>query len=279
MNQDTLKLLRLAKGFLGSEDDFKAVRILRKLIKEKRGDHYPAEWLAELYFKRKEWKPALYYAQSAFDASEKKESLNYIIGIAGTAGGKVKLADKAWEALDVFEQDWKGIYVGLYYQTYKEKKIYRAEMISPCLARVSSIPFPNSTLCVGDIVLFDRRGTGSAFSEEENIEIYPFLDRQKRSFYKVFSCRLEPCTLSEFRMLMYLCQRNQVFFDVWSNTTVHFLGSKKQKNPEIYLGLVDANAGKSHYIALAGQRKVDILKVLLDWKGITHKSYDLLRKH
>lgn len=73
MERDTLKLLRLAKGFLDSEDDFKAVRILRKLIKEKRGEHYPAEWLAELYFNRKEWKPALYYAQSAFDASEKKE--------------------------------------------------------------------------------------------------------------------------------------------------------------------------------------------------------------
>jgi hypothetical protein len=279
VEKDTLKLLRLAKGFLDAEDDFKAVRILRKLIKEKRGEHYPAEWLAERYFKRKEWKPALYYAQEAFEASEKKEILNHIIGVSATACNKIEQADKAWEALNVSERDWKGVFVGLYYETYNEKKVYRAEMISPCLARVSSIPFPNSTLCVGDLVLLDRRGTGKAFDEETHIDIYPYLDRMKRTFYKVFSCRLEQCSLSEFRMLLYLCQKNDVFFDVWSNSTVHFLGSKKQKNPEIYLGLENANEGKSHYVALAGQRKLDILKVLLDWKGITHKSYDLLRKH
>ena len=279
MEKDTLKLLRLAKGFLDSEDDFKAVRILRKLIKEKRGEHYPSEWLAELYFNRKEWKPALYYAQSAFDASEKKELLHHIIGVAATACNKIAIAANSWDALGVSEADWKGVFIGLYYETYNEKKVYRAEMLSPCMARVSSIPFPNSSLSVGDIVILDRRGTGKAFDQEEHIDIYPYLDRQKRNFYKVFSCRLEHCSLSEFRMLMYLCQRNQVFFDVWSNTTVHFLGSKKQKNPEIYLGLVNANETKSHYVALAGQRKLDILKVLLDWKGITHKSYDLLRKH
>ena len=205
--------------------------------------------------------------------------LDHIIGTAATACSKQKTADEAWDRLGVSEEDWKGVFIGLFYQDHKEKKVFRAEMISPCTARITSIPFPNSTLSVGDIVLFDRNGNGKAFDDQEHIQIFPHLDRQKRTFYKVFSCRLEQCSLPEFRMLMYLCQKNMVAFDVWSDTTLHFLGSKKQKNPEIYLGLVSSDKGRSHHVALAGQRKIDVLKVLLEWKGITHKSYFMLRKH
>ncbi len=279
LDQDALKLLRLARIYLNKRDDFKAVRILRKLIKEKRGEHFPAEWLAELYFDRRELKPALYYAQSALPHSDHQDKMNHIIGTAATACGKMKLVREAWAALDVQDSDWQDIYIGVEVQEANCKHVYRARMTSPCTAEISSVPFPGSTLNAGDEVLVDRASKGLAYDATESIDILPFLDRLKRHFLKVFSCRLEPCSLSEFRMLMYLCQKKKIYFDVWSNSTVHYLGSKKQKNPEIYLGLVNDQENSSHHVALAGQRKIEVLKVLQDWKGITHKNYYMLRKH
>ena len=279
MHQETLNIIRKAKRYISISDDFRAVRLLRKLVKEKKGESVPFELLAELYFNRREWKPAFYYAEMALPKSLRKNKMWNIYGVCASALGKSSQANKAWKELQLENVEFLERPIGLYYSDYKGNMLLNAQKIGPVHARILSIPVPGSFLNFGDVVLIDRKATSKAYSDGQIIKVHSFLAKLESSHSQTFSSIFYDCDQKDMDLLENMCENMGIFVDNWSSLNIQTLRSSTVIPSEFFDLRLNTELDAIQYIAFACRSKRKLSEVLSLWSNISQKSHSDLESH
>ena len=277
------ELLEQAKAYWRQNDAYQAVKILRKLVKERPSWATPNYWLAKIYKQRREWKPCLHYSQRAVECDPKELECWEWMGLAAAALGRWPMARKAWMKLGfpyslqegIAEPQLGGIVVCLNEKTRPE--IVWANRMDPARARLESVPQPSSGFHHQDILLIERAENMHHILGTHKIPVFRVIERLKDSRIPTFSVELHTQENSEVQLLAHLCHQQRLGFDNWSMANRQM--SIRQNEQINYYKMESEPSGSTTLIGLAARKKITIHKVLQEWKSLTNKSVGLLRRH
>lgn len=279
-NETPEELLERAMRSDQEGDVYTAVKLFRILLRKEPEWVQPFWELAQIYRRRREWKPLMHYSLCVLDREPGKKEAWQDLGLSATAMGKYQVARLAWNKLDYPKNGHAGFHkpesIALALDTIHGQEVVLADRIDPVQALVRSIPQPSSGYHYGDLILIDLRDTDRVIVRKEVYPVYRELERLKMAHTQTFSAILHTSDTLQLDFLRKLCAQRGLGFDNWSK-------SERQTNwtrpdgMEYYRELhEDSDPIAFSIVALAGQKATTALEVLRAWKQITLVDYNRL---
>ncbi|HOY19760.1 MAG TPA: hypothetical protein PLC89_20775 [Haliscomenobacter sp.] len=276
MSDHTL-LLAKAREYDAQGDVYNAVKLYKRCIKLLPEWVEPYMYLAEIYKKRAEWKPALYYAKKALSLDASLADTWWTLGITAVALGKARLANSVWSkfgpsnpraALISLQLTHSGIFEMIW-----------AKPLDRARAQITSIPHPDSDRHFLDTVIFDRQVIGYNVANRRRYPVHAELGLLQRSAYFTFSCWLETPAQKDVKTLERLCIEANLGFEVWSKAAKVQKQVYRDKLQEFYSGDIFQKTEEDLLIAIAAKQEAHVEQVLRAWTIITLKQYYALERH
>ena len=267
-------------------DPYTAVKLLKKVTRT------VPEWpdafrsLAQIYTRRKEWKPAHHYWSKTVALDADDRDAWWQLGLAAVALKRMRTASTVWSKFG-FDRLPHTDPLGLQLKHDGQYEILWMQPLDAARGRVVSIPHPGSGVRYRDLMLYDRRGQqGYNVIQQRRVPIYPAVDVLKRSPFRTFSCLLHTGAEDQVRELEQLCYDAGIGFEVWSNATravhqhrVDASDDERRAFPEYYSDLLPRPETGTTLVALAAVHPAEVERTLNDWQIISLQQYSDLRAY
>lgn len=285
LDDNYLQLYEEALRYAKVGDVYTAVKLLKKV--NRIVPDWPGGYLAlgELYFGRREWKPAFHYLSKTVGLNADDREAWWKLGLAAAGLKRQRTAQNVWNKFGAGTVDRHrplGLQIG---QAGGEIEILWMQPLDAARGRILSIPHPGSRQRYRDLVLYDRRNqAATTVVQQRRVAIYPLLDTLKKSPYRTFSCLLHTSAEEAIDQLEQLCLDAGLGFEVWSNASRSLQlspdnAAARDSFPEYYADLHDNRGNGTALVALAAIHPAEVERVLNDWQIITLAQYSDLRNY
>ncbi len=274
------KLWTEALAYEEAGDHYHAIKVWKLLLK-----HFPEDGdaflrLGRIYKERKEWKPALHYLKKGLSLVPEDQNAWWDVGIASTALGKKKLARIIWNKFGWnAEHPLTGGLISIRSQWRDGYELLWGRRMSPALAIIGSVPWPDSDLRFRDQVLVDGRPSGWQVVDRKKYPVFDEIGLFRRSDYMTWSCRLSSGEVDHLDLLERLCRESGMGFENWTNTSWQRHAEREGVLPEYYHhGQEDSNPSPV-IVALAARSEDEVQQTLTAWSIITFEDYSELNSY
>ena len=286
MDPNYLALYEEALRYRKVGDVYTAVKLLKKVIRVMPEWAEAYEALGNVYFERREWKPAFHYHGKAVALDVDRREAWWQLGLAAAGLGKLGVARSVHDkfGLGGLATDRP---LNLEVKSAKGYEILWMQPLDAARGRILSIPHPQSGLRFRDLMLYDYRTVvGSNVHARRRITVYPSLDRLKRSPYVTFSCLLHSSEEAAVKQLEKLCFEAGLGFEVWSNATrttrqnhQNATQTERDSFPEYYNDLVPRPDHGTTLVAIAAIHPAEVERVMNAWEIISLEGFSDLKRH
>lgn len=273
-NHDLPALRKEALAYEQAGDDYHAIKLWRLIVKLDSEDGEGFLRLGRIYKRRKEWKPALHFLKKGLAQKPDDQDAWWDVGLAATALGKKKLARIIWNKFGWnAESTFSGGIISVRAQWGDGFELLWGRRISPALALIGSIPWPDSGLHFRDQVLVDGRPSGWQVVNRKKYPVYDQAGIFKTSDYLTWSCKLSSGHQEHLNLLERLCRESGLGFENWSNSSLQQKIERSGALPEYHQQSPFEESEESVVIAIAARNEDDIKQTLTAWSIITFEDY------
>lgn len=265
-------------AFEAAGDSYMAIKLFKKIIRLDNSWAPAFARLGNIYKKRAEWKPALYYCKKALALDPGLADTWWALGITATALKKRGIAKSVWSKFRLDQLSRAPLCIRMRY--HKQVEILWVRPLDPARGEIINVPAPGSDRRYRDIILYDREVIGHNVVGRRRMPIMDELALYKRSGYHTFSCHLHTQQENCIQQLEKLCLEHGLGFEIWSNSSLQMIPADQQAQPEYFSRSALPNAAASACIAaFAAFEMVDVQTVLESWRVVSLQTFSDLRRH
>ncbi len=279
LSSQLLWLFELACEYDRIGDVYHAVKLCKRLIKQVPSWVKPYSLLAEIYLRRREWKPALHYSLEVVKRQANDERAREITVMAAMAQRRWELARRMAGARHV--QHSRGSFQLVCLNPGVKPEVLLARSRSVGQSVVQGVPQPSSGYRFGDVVLTGWSPIAWQVVAHRRVEVYPVWKRLIPSRYTTYSVVLTTASSEALEAMRQLCRYEGIGFDNWSRAIRQMAPLDGTRPAELYdFSVFPQSMPHGHtLIALASTRKGRVWRLLHNWHVITGEDYYNLVKH
>lgn len=177
-----------------------------------------------IYKYRRQWPESFRYNKRATELDPTDEASNWNLAIAATALRDWKTARHIWHGLGMPIEEGENLIEANFGVTPvrlnpdEDGEVVWSRRIDPVRARLTSIPFPGSGFCYGDIVLHDGAPVGYREYEGREYAVFNVLEVFEHSAYSTFEVELHGVTPEDIQSLQSICHELGVECEDWTTS-------------------------------------------------------------
>ena len=267
-------------------DPYTAVKLLKKVTRLVPEWPDAFRYLATIYSRREEWKPALHYWSKTVALDADDRDAWWQLGLAAVPLKRMRTAQTVWAKFG-FDHLPFDRPLGLQLTHDDGFEILWMKTLDAGRGHILSIPHPGSGMRYRDLMLYDRRGQrGYHVVQRRRVPIFQAVTKLKGSPYQTFSCLLHTDDREAVSQLERLCHTAGMGFEVWSNATqaLHQVSAdatreEREAFPEYYSDLLPRETSGTTLIAIAAVHPAEVAHTLNIWQIITLAQYSDLRAY
>lgn len=272
-------LFDLAREYDRVGDVYHAVKLCKRVVKQVPSWAEPFAFLAEIYLRRREWKPALHYALATLQRQANHERAREI-------GTMAAMAQRHWELARRLaggrHLDWCRPSVRLIcLNPGSRPEVLTARTRAIGQTVIEGVPQPSSGYRYGDVVLTGWSPIAMQVSRGRRIEVLPVWKCLFRSRFLTYSVVLATAATEHIEAMRQLCRHEGIGFDNWSMAVRQIAPLDGSRPAELYDRTIFGQApSRGHtLVALASPRKGRVWRTLQHWHVITGADYYALTRH
>ncbi len=273
-------LFDLARAYDRLGDVYHAVKLCKRLARQCPEWAAPFAFLAEIYLRRREWKPALHYSLAVLKRRANDERAREIAVMAA-------LAQRRWSLARILAGarclEWQQPAVRLVcLNPGSRPEVLPARVRTTGQTVLEGVPQPASGYRYGDVVLTGWSPIAIQVSGRRQIEVLPVWKCLFRSRYLTYSVVLATSRAEEVEALRKLCAHEGIGFDNWSMAVRQMAPRDGSRPAELYDSTVFRQMPfpQGHtLVAMASPRKGKVWRALQHWHVLTGGEFYNLTRH
>ncbi|RMD69990.1 MAG: hypothetical protein D6818_09660 [Bacteroidetes bacterium] len=272
-------LFDLAREYDRVGDVYHAVKLCKRVVKQVPSWAEPFAFLAEIYLRRREWKPALYYALATLQRQADHARAREIGSLAAMAQRQWVLARRLAGGVHL---DWHRPAVRLVcLNPGLRPEVLTARTRTIGQTVIEGVPQPSSGYRYGDVVLTGWSPIAMQVSRGRRIEVLPVWKCLFRSRFLTYSVVLATSAAEHIEAMRQLCRHEGIGFDNWSMAVRQMAPRDGSRPAELYDHTIFGQApSRGHtLVALASPRKGKVWRALQHWHILTGAEYYGLTRH
>jgi hypothetical protein len=256
---------------LGPEDDDAALELYRRALDLEPERPNTLYNIGLIHKYRREWPLSLAYNRRALDLRPDDEATRWNLAIAATALGDWSAAREMWglcghdvgEGEGPIDRDFGSACVRL--NPDDKPEVVWATRVDPVRARVRNVPFLESGVFYGDVMLHDGAPTGVKVSAEREYSIFNAFERTERSPYGTAVVALTGPSETDLDRLAAAGEAEQMLVEDW--TAVGFLCKACSEGVSEAHHEHDPVWNPEREIGVAVWDEATLQRILMDWSA------------
>jgi tetratricopeptide (TPR) repeat protein len=276
MNEAVQKLIDEATALSDDGDDHGALERYFKAL-ELEFNNPTVHYNIGLIFKyRGDWKDSFKYNKRAAELESANEAAWWNLGIAATALREWKAARAAWKAYGIELGEGEGEIKGDFgvapvrLNPAGEAEVVWGLRVCPARVRIESVPYPESGVAYGDVILNDGAPEGYRLdSNGREVPVFNMLDLFETSEYSTYVVEAvaDPPTIERLEKL---CEKHELPMEDWQSSVRVLCRACSEGRPHDQHDHDGAAADEwdpQRRIAIAARNGNDVEAVLKEWGG------------
>lgn len=273
-----LWLFDLARAYDRVGDVYHAVKLCKRIVRQCPAWAAPFSFLAEIYLRRREWKPALHYSLAVLKRRADDDRAREIAVMAALAQRRWCLARTLAGAHCL---RWRQPAIRLVcLNPGSRPEVLPARVRATGQTVLEGVPQPASGYRYGDVVLTGWSPIAIQVSARRQLEVLPVWKCLFRSRYQTYSVVLATGRTEQVEALRKLCLHEGIGFDNWSMAVRQMAPRDGSRPAELYDSTIFRERPSQGHtlVALASPRKGKVWRALQNWQVLTGgEFYDLRR--